>query len=343
MIRWSKILSMIFFPGCLAILFPSVPATFAASDTVIFKVATIAPEGSTWDRKFREMNKELQEKTDNRVRYQIYPSGVAGDEKAVLSKIRIGQLDGAAFTGYGMGEILPEVRIFDLPFFLTDGDQFHRVRAGLTPHFEKAFADKGYVLVGWVDLGSVYFYSTKPIDTLNALEKTKVWVWDGDTLAQYCWQKLGIKPVPLSVVDVMMGLQAGLVDTVYNTPLGAISFQWFVQTRYHTTTPVGFFTAALLVKKNAFDKLSPEDRKLTLDLARLHFEELNGLVAKQNIEAMAVMEKRGVAAVKWPAADDAALKDTAAKVYKDLTGKQYPEALLREAIRLKQAGQVATP
>ena len=337
-IKWSNLIFAVIISAGL-----TVPSAIAASDQIIIKVATIAPEGSAWDRKFREMNQDLQEKTENRVRYQIYPSGVAGDEKAVLSKIRIGQLDGGAFTGYGMGEILPEVRIFDLPFFLTDSDQFHRVRAGLTPHFEKAFREKGYVLVGWVDLGSVYFYSAKPINTLDALEKTKVWVWDGDTLARYCWRKLGITPVPLSIVDVMMGLQAGLVDTVYNTPLGAISFQWFVQTRYHTTTPIGFFTAALLVKEKQFEKLSPEDQELMLDLARDHFDELNGLVEKQNIEALEVMEKRGVAAVKWSAADDDALKVSAARVCRELIGKQYPESLLREANRLKNAEPAVTP
>lgn len=308
------------------------------ADQTILKIATIAPEGSTWDRKFREMNTELVEKTGDRVRLRIYASGIAGDEKAVLSKIRIGQLDGGAFTGYGMGEILPEVRIFDLPFFFADGGQFSRVRAGLTPHFKDAFDKKGYVLVGWIDLGSVYFYSAKKIDTLRALEKTKVWVWDGDSLAQHCWQALGIKPVPLSVVDVVMGLQTGLVDTVYNTPLGAISFQWFVQTRYHTSTPIGFFTAALLVKKSVFEKISAADQNIVFELAHHHFSELNRLIGEQNVESMGVMEQRGVQAVKWPEKDVDTLKSSAAVVSRELTGTQYPESLFNEAVRLKKAG-----
>lgn len=307
------------------------------AEQTVLKIATIAPEGSTWDRKFREMNTELMEKTGDRVRFRIYASGIAGDEKAVLSKIRIGQLDGGAFTGYGMGEILPEVRIFDLPFFFVDGEQFCRVRSGLTPHFKEAFDEKGYVLVDWIDLGSIYFFSAKKIDTLKALEKTKVWVWDGDGLAQHCWQALGIRPVPLSVVDVVMGLQTGMVDTVYNTPLGAISFQWFVQTRYHTTTPIGFFTAALLVKKSIFEKISAADQKILFELAHRHFSELNRLVGEQNIESMAVMEQRGVEPVKWPEEDVQTMKSSAADVSRRLTGMQYPESLLDEAVRLKKA------
>ncbi len=306
---------------------------------VAIKIATIAPEGSTWDRILQEFNAELMQKTDHRVGFKIYPGGVAGDEKAVLSKIRIGQLDGGGFTGNGMGEILPEIRILDLPFFVADQGEFDRIREGLAPYFKKKLAEKGYVLVGWMDLGSVYFYSASPIADLKALKSTKIWVWDGDSLAQYCWEKLGVDPVPLSVVDVMMGLQTGMVDTVYNTPLGAVSFQWYVKTRYHSTTPVGFFTATLIVKKNVFDKISKEDQKTLMDLAESHFKRLNQLVRKQNIEATRVMEARGVAPAEWSEQDVAELAAAANQVCKDLTGKQYSEELLKQAIELKKGAE----
>ena len=302
---------------------------------VALKLATIAPEGSTWHRVMEELNKDLQEKTQHRISFKIYPGGVAGDEKAVLSKIRIGQLEGGAFTGFGMGEILPEERIMDLPFLFANENEFERVRTGLTPHFEAAFAEKGFVLIGWMDLGEVYFYGVKPIDALQQLKSTRIWVWEGDTLAQTCWQELGITPVPLSVVDVMMGLQTGMIDTVYNTALGAISFQWYVRTKYRVSTPVGFFTATLLVRRNVFDKLSSDDQQTLIKVSRAHFDNLNQLIRKQNAEAITVMDARGVQTVTWPESDVIELKKASDNVYRKLVGKQYSKELLEQAFQLR--------
>jgi len=330
---------ILFFAVFLFIIFH--PDTALTDDSnckqIKIKVAHIAPEGSTWDRILKEFNEELKEKTDNRVSFQIYSGGVAGDDKGVLSKVRIGQLDGGGFTGVGMGKILPEVRILDLPFFLTNEGEFERVRTGLTPYFKKAFAKKGFILVGWMDVGFLHFYSAKPIHNLKELQRTKVWTWEGDFLSRVCLEEIGVTPVPLSIVDVMMGLNTGMIDTVFNTPLGAVSFQWYVRTKYQTSTPMGFITTALLVRKKKFEKISADDQKTLLALFEKHFKELSQLIRKQNIEATEVMKKRGVQPVMWPQADIDELRTSSERVMKNLIGKLYPRSLLDEAFRLRDS------
>ncbi len=328
-ILFIAVFSFIMLPGNAAI------AGSSKCKQTKIKIAHIAPEGSTWDRILKEFNQELQEKTDNRVSFQIYSGGVAGDDKNVLSKVRIGQLDGGGFTGVGMGTILPEIRILDLPFFLTNEGEFERVRTGLTPYYKKAFAEKGFILIGWMDVGYVYFYSAKPINNLKELQKTKVWTWEGDPLAQICLEEIGVRPVPLSIVDVMMGLNTGMIDTVFNTPLGAVSFQWYVRTKYQTSTPFGFITTALLVRQKKFEKISIDDQNTLLALFEKHFKGLSQLIRKQNIEATEVMEQRGIQAVIWPEADITELKTSSERVMKNLIGKQYPQSLLDKAFQLR--------
>jgi TRAP-type C4-dicarboxylate transport system substrate-binding protein len=310
--------------------------THADAKQTKIKVAHIGPEGSTWDRILKEFNEELKVKTDQRVRLQIYSGGVAGDEKNVLSKVRIGQLDGGVFSGPSMGKILPEVRILDLPFFLTSEGEFERVRTGLTPYFKKAFAEKGFVQIGWVDIGFVYFYSAKPINSLKELQKTKVWTWEGDPLSRVCLEEIGVSPVPLSIVDVMMGLNTGMIDTVFVPPMGAVSFQWYTRAKYQTSTPLGFVTTAFLIRKNTFDKLSDEDKNTMTALFEKHFKGLSQLIRKQNIEATQVMEKRGIQKVMWPQTDINELETSADRIMKKLIGTQYSKDLLDEAIRFKK-------
>ena len=56
---------------------------------VNIKLATLAGHGSPWDLRLREMGQDWREKSDGDVKLTIYPGGVAGDESAVIRKMRI--------------------------------------------------------------------------------------------------------------------------------------------------------------------------------------------------------------------------------------------------------------
>jgi len=96
-------------------------AVYAQQFTV--KFATIAPEGSTWMNVMREYDAAIRKESGGRVGFKIYSGGVQGDEKSVLRKIRVGQLHSGGFTGVGMGEIAPKVRVLDSPFLVRNEDE----------------------------------------------------------------------------------------------------------------------------------------------------------------------------------------------------------------------------
>ena len=72
------------------------------------KIATVAPEGSEWMREHRAAGDEIRDRTEGRVVFKFYGGGVMGTDKKVLRKIRIGQLQGAAFTSSGLADCAPE-------------------------------------------------------------------------------------------------------------------------------------------------------------------------------------------------------------------------------------------
>ena len=67
----------------------------AAEKSVIIKLATLAPEGSSWMKTFHALNKEVMEKTNNQVQFKVYGGGVMGDEVDILRKMKIGQIQAA--------------------------------------------------------------------------------------------------------------------------------------------------------------------------------------------------------------------------------------------------------
>jgi TRAP-type C4-dicarboxylate transport system substrate-binding protein len=311
-----------------SLLLLAVVAAFGG-ETKTLKFATLAPEGSTWMKVMGDLNKELQEKTQGRVKFKMYPGGISGDEKDVVKKVRIGQLHAAGFTGVGLGEIAPPVRILDAPWLFRNLDEVDHVYKKFDKDFTAAIDKSGYVLLGWMELGRVYVFSKEPINSPADMKKAKMWVWEGDPIATAAYEALGVSPIPLSVVDVMSSLQAGLIDAVYGPPMGVVALQWFTKTKNIYAVPMADSAGAVLLSKKAFDELSKEDQKILKDVASSHLRRLTLLGREENEKALFSLQKQGLSVSAKP--DAATLKqyeELGRTARRSLAGKLYPAELL---------------
>ncbi len=297
------------------------------------KFATLAPEGSTWMNVMRELDKEIREKSNNRMKFKIYAGGVSGDEKDVIRKIRIGQLHAGGFSGVGMGQILPEVRALDLPFLFNDRKEIDHIYNTYFEYFSNVFHKKGYTLLGWVEVGPVHIFSNKPISTISDMAGIKMWMWEGDPLANEMIKALGLSPYPLSVTDVLISLQTGLIDTVYGSPLAAISLQWFTKIKYISMYPLGNASGAVLISNKFFNKLPADLKNLLMNLSKKHFSRLISLTRKDNDKSIQVMKEAGITLVKKPEGRDLKAFSKAGKTVRDnLVDKLYTRDLLEKII-----------
>ena len=309
-----------------------VSTVFAAKKEVI-KFSTLAPEGSSWMKSMHQFSEKIKKATDGNIIFKFYPGGVSGDEKDVIRKMRIGQLHGAGFTGVGLGSILPEVRILDLPFLFKSDQEVEHVYKSMSGYFEKRFEEKGYVLLGWVPVGWVHFLSKKPIRTISDLRESKPWLWEGDPLVEQAYSGMNVKPIPLSITDVLMSLQTGMVDTVYSSTQGALAFQWFTKVKHITRLRMGYATGGVLVSMLKFKKLSPEYKETLKRIGAESMEKLLAVIKADNLKAEKVLEKNGI---KWiPLPDQESLKNfqkAGVKARKSLSGKMFPPELLNKVL-----------
>ncbi len=264
------------------------------------KFATLAPDGSTWMNVMKDLSKELEAKTDGRLKFKFYPGGVAGDETDVVKKIRIGQLQAGGFTGVGLGEIAPETRLLDAPWLFRSRDELSYIRGKFGPELQDALEKRGFVVLGWTNLGAVYVFSKEPISGPDDMKKQKMWVWEGDPIAQAAYQALGVNPIPLSVVDVMQSLQTGMIDAVYGPPLGVVALQWFQKVKHIYPVPMAESSGAVLISKKFFDSLAPADRAALTEISAEQIARLNRLTDAENDKALAALQKQGLTLGRKP-------------------------------------------
>lgn len=270
----------------------TVPAS--AAPKYLFKVGSLAPEGSIWATRFNAFVQEVTDRTGNEVGFRVYPGGVMGDDKAMFRKMRAGQLHGGGFTMTGIGEVVPDFRVLGIPYLFQSYAEVDAVIDGLLPTLRQRFADKGLELLAMSEVGFIYTMSTTPKVTLADLRSSKSWVPSDDPISPVFLKAMGVSPIPLSIPDVLASLQTGLVDTVYNSFYGAIVLQWFTRTPYVTDLPFGYAYGAFLLDRRAFAKLPAAHAQVVREAAATHFAALLQDTRRSNAEALEALKKNGV-------------------------------------------------
>jgi TRAP-type transport system periplasmic protein len=259
-----------------------------------FKIATLSPEGSVWMEKMREGAEELARKTDKRATIKYYPGGVMGDDKAVLRKIRIGQLHGGAVVGGSLSNVYPDDQIYSLPLIFRSFEEVDYVREHLDQAISEGLEKGGFVIFGIAEGGFAYVMSTVPIRTVEDMRRQKVWIPDNDPMILEAVKAFDITPFPLSIADVRAGLQTGLINTVTTPPIGAVALQWHTQINYLMNEPFLYIYGVLAVDRKAFAKISSQDQRTFRDIMGRIFRELDSLNRKDNVKALETLRNQGV-------------------------------------------------
>jgi TRAP-type C4-dicarboxylate transport system substrate-binding protein len=294
------------------------------SQQYIIKFASIAPDGSTWVNMLRDYDKAIRAESGGRMGFKIYAGGVQGEDKDVIKKIRLGQLQSAGFTGVGLGEIAPKVRILDSPFLFQNYDEVDHVYSTFSSEFDQAFRDNGFVLLGWSEVGFVYVFTNTPVRSLADMNNVKMWMWEGDVVAEETFRALGLHPYPLSVVDVLTSLQTGLINGAYISPYAAIAMQWNTRVKYMMSVPLADACGAVVVAKRTFDNLPADLQEILLRNGKKYMGELTKKSRQENSDAIPTMKKNGLQIIEvnspqtlkeYQAAGKRARQALAGKVY----------------------------
>ncbi len=273
-------------------------ALLGAAESQELKVASIAPDGSSWMRAMRAGADRIREGSNGRVVIKFYPGGVMGDDAQILRRIRIGQLNGGAFTSGGLSARYPALNLYGIPLLFQSLDEVDYVRERLDPLLMTGLEDAGFVSFGFVEGGFAQLMSNEPIRTVDDMSRRKVWSPDGDQIGFMALQAMGVSPVVLPVTDVLTGLQTGLLDVVASSPVVALVLQWHTKVRYVTDLPVVYSMGTFAIDARSFGRLSDPDQALVRHVMTGVVEELDRAARKDNAAALDVMYGAGIEEVR---------------------------------------------
>ena len=299
------------------------------------RIATLAPSGSPWMQTLEKAAAEIKEKTGGRVTMKYFPGGQQGDEKDFVSKIKLGQLDGAAVTAVGLSAIDESIRVLELPMMFKTQEEVDCVADKMWPYFQAKFEKKGFKLNDRGDVGWIYFLSKNKVETLKDLQGQKVWQWGDDALVGAMFKKLGLSGVPLGVPEVDSSLTSGRITAAYGSPVAAVALQWYTKVKFMTSMPMSFGISATVVSAKATKKLSGDDLKALETITKAHSKKLRKVLRKANEDAKTTMTRKGITIVPTPASTVDEFTKHAAAVQQELAGKIYSKAELDMVLKYR--------
>lgn len=268
----------------------------SAKEAYTLKFATLIPTGTSWTKVLEDWIREVETKSDGRITFKMYPGGIMGDEPDVIRKMRKGQLQGGLFTGYGIGRIYSPARVLEVPFLFKNTDESDYVRDKLMPEIETGFRDNGFELLGWPEVGFIHFFSKHRIDSIEDVQKSRIWLWQGDPLGEAFFQASGVSPIPLSIIDVYTQLTTshGSIDTVYASPFGAIALQWHTKLKFGTKIPLTNAIGGLIISGKFFNKLPKDLQTLLKTTGKIASDKIRGFARQENAKSIEILRSNGM-------------------------------------------------
>jgi TRAP-type C4-dicarboxylate transport system substrate-binding protein len=261
---------------------------------VRIKLATMAPDGSTWHELLKDLQADWARVSNGQVELRIFAGGVAGDEPVVMKKMGIDNYHAALISSHGLSTISKSTRIFTIPRMLRSNEELDRAMEMLAPELEAKLAEKGYVVLAWADAGWVRFFVPTADASVNGVRKHKLFVWAGDSEGLELWRQAGFNAVPLPGPELLTGLKTNLVNAFDTMPSYALASQAFRHTPYMIDMRWAPLPGALIMTQKTWDKIPQELRPALKTEAAKFAQRFRTETRKLDDQAVEAMKARGL-------------------------------------------------
>jgi len=270
----------------------SVATNAHAAHTIRF--ATIAPRTSTWGKVLDAWERVVETKTEGQIALNIYYNGVQGDERTVVSKMKTGELDGAALSAIGLSHVFRDVLVLQMPGITNSWPLADLVRGMLHEPIEQGFRAEGFELLSWGDIGLVYQFSKGvEVRSPNDLRGKRPMVFRNEPMAPLFFSLIGqIVPVPLDVAEVLPALQAGTVNVLGAPSLAAEQLQWVPYLDHINDQAIVAAIGASLMKTERLEAIPADTRALFRDMQRRAAKVQTDRIRQLDMEARDRLMKR---------------------------------------------------
>lgn len=300
-------------------------ASAMAEQSLVIKVATMAPKGSLYHRVVQEIGERWTRAQGPNGKFIVYTDSSQGKESDVLRRMRVGQIQAGMLTVAGLREIEPSVTALQqLPLMFRSWEEFDYVAARLQPELERRMLAKGYVVLFWGEGGWIQFFSKTPLTMPGDFKGKRIFAGDGDPAQLHIFRTFGYRPVVINVTDVPQALQSGMIDAVLLPTMWSLVYQIdrAAPNMLHVNwAPV---VGATIMTLNSWNAMTPEVQEVLRAASMDAAHKLHEHRRKLDADAISAMQSRGLHVHETTPEVDRAWRELAQTSWKHIRGNTVP-------------------
>lgn len=322
----------------------AVAAAVAASEPLIaqaplnIRLATLAPESSSWTRALRSMGAAWSTATGSRVRLTVY-AGTIPSESSAIARMAVDGLQAATLTAPGLAEIDEAFNVFAMPFFFQSDAELAYVQEKVAPMIAQRLQAKQFHLLNWSNAGWVQIFSKNPIRSIADLKRAKFYTGEGSPKMVQWYTSNGFHAVPLSVGEIpkQLKLPTGAIDAAPSPPVFALTLQFFRDAAYMLDIRVAPLVSATIITASAWNRIAPDDRTKMLDSARVMEQQLQSQAPALDAKSINEMKTAGLQVVTLEANALGAFRAAAESLLATQRGDMVPADVFDAALSARTA------
>lgn len=250
----------------------SVGFVSAKEKQVVFRLGHAESAGGNRDQALNYFADLVAERTNNRVKINVYPASQLGSEREILDNVRMGTIEmGCVPTGQ-LATFNPFLGILDLPYLFTsqtqadralDGDIGQSLKKEVEPY---GLTHLGYFASGFRNIGN----DTRPVNRVEDLKGLKIRVPGWPSLISL-FRNLGANPTPMEFNEVYLAVQTGVLDGLEVPVITFRDMKFYEVCDYYTLNGHSYTVMHLVINGNKFKSLSAETQKIMMEAAKEAF------------------------------------------------------------------------
>jgi tripartite ATP-independent transporter DctP family solute receptor len=301
-------------------------ASKSTGESMTLRFATDSSEDYVSTVQIYKFADEVEEKTDGRIKIEVYAGAQLGDEASCIEQTTMGTLD---FTKSSMGALAgfnDTLNLLSLPYLFKSEDHLWKVLdSDIGQMLLDSMAGTGLKGIGWLDAGSRCFYSKKPLETIDDFKGQKIRSM-GSSIYVDSINALGASAISMAGSDVYSGLQTGVVDGAENNIPRIIDMSHNELCTYLLVDRHNIMPEMVLVSENVFNKLSAEDQAIIMECAKDLEKNMRDAWEETENEALKTLEDGGMKIIYPDDSFQDALREKEQTIY-DQYGKEYADTV----------------
>jgi len=213
----------------------------------------------------QQFAQEVEQATGGKLKITVHPGGSLYKANEIKRAVQTGQTQAGEFILSGAANENPLFGVDSIPFLATSYTQARKLSDASRPALDKLLAGQGMKLLflsPWPPQG---LYSSKPIESVADLRRTKMRAYNPAT--SRIAELVGAQPTTIQLAELPQALATGTVENFLTSSASGVESKLYEHVSHFYDVAAWLPTNGIVVNRKAFDALDKPTQDAVLQAA----------------------------------------------------------------------------